>query len=79
MPGSPSKAPKRTTITSPLSGSDAKRAEPQSPQKSFARPPSGSQRRTRSRPLTTRSDPGAGRAEAAAAVPERCWQRVQWQ
>jgi hypothetical protein len=30
-------------------------------------------------PLTTRTDPGAARAEAAAAVPERCWQRVQWQ
>ena len=46
MPGSPSKAPKRTTITSPLSGSEANSAEPQSPQKSFARPPSGSQRRS---------------------------------
>ena len=45
--------------TSPVSGSRLKRAEPQSPQKTFAKPPSGCQRAQRSSP---RDDPQRARA-----------------
>jgi len=75
-PGSPSKAPRRTAITSPLSGSEAKTAEPQSPQSPWP----GRPRAAAAHVLLAADhphDPGAARAEAAAAVPERCWQRVQ--
>ena len=56
-----------------------KRAEPQSPQKTFSAPPSGSQERRCSSPETTVNDSGDVRPLADAAVPVRRWQRVQWQ
>ena len=64
---------------SPLSRSRAKTAEPQSPQNTFSRPSPAHQARRRSSPAVTETDPGTIRADAAAAVPDRCWQRVQWQ
>jgi len=48
-------------------------------QKTFANPSGGRQALISSCPERTRSDPGAMRADAAAAVPVRRWQRVQWQ
>ena len=64
MPGSQSKRRSATILTA-LGIEGERGAEPQSPQKSFARPPG--QRREPSSPMTTRTDPGAGQAEAAAA------------
>ena len=63
----------------PSSGSQMKTPEPQSPQKTFPKPPSGHQVRSRSSPLTIRIDPGGKRPVAPPPEPVRCWQRVQWQ
>ncbi len=79
MPGSASSVPIRTLIGSSAPGIWANSDEPQRPQKSLAAPSGGSHRRTSSLPATMRSDPGARRALGDAAVPERRWQRVQWQ
>src|SRR4051812_15699454 len=54
-------------------------AEPQAEQKSFENPLGGAHAPTRSSPWVTFREPGAIRAPTEAAVPERCWQRVQWQ
>ena len=65
-----------------ISGSSGWRlqsAEPHALQKSFAKPSPGSQALISSAPWVTRSEPGTMRPDAAAAVPVRRWQRVQWQ
>ncbi len=70
----------RTLITEGSSWLRLHSALPQLEQKSFAKPPSGGrQALISSSPETTRSEPGAIRADGAAAVPVRRWQRVQWQ
>ena len=56
------------------------RCPPHAEQNTFLNPWSGgSYDRRSSSPESTRSDPGSIRAEIAAAVPVRRWQRVQWQ
>src|SRR5438094_7538731 len=79
MPGSPSNAPRRTLFTSGSSGLWLHSAPPQAEQKCFETPSGGSYARISSSPERIRSEPGAIRALAAAAVPVRRWQRVQWQ
>jgi hypothetical protein len=79
MPGSPSITPILTSEISSDPGALPNSAEPQELQKIFAKPPSGSQARRSSSPATTRSDPGATRADAEEPPPVRRWQRVQWQ
>ena len=79
MPGSASKAPRRTTSTSGSSPGRLQSALPQTEQKSFVAPSGGSNAWISSSPLSTRSDPGTITAFTDAAVPVRRWQRVQWQ
>jgi hypothetical protein len=69
------------TLTIPGSvGERLQSALPQAEQKHFGQPWSpGTHSRTSSGPATIRNDPAATRAWAEAAVPERRWQRVQWQ
>jgi drug/metabolite transporter (DMT)-like permease len=78
-PGSRSKAPMRMPLTSGSAASSLQSAEPHSRQKTFAKPSSGRQAPSASSPWSSRNEPGATRADAAAAVPVRRWQRVQWQ
>ena len=66
-------------MSSLVPGARLKRAEPQRPQKSFSKPPSGAQTRSSSFPETSRTLPGSARPFADADVPERRWQRLQWQ
>ena len=54
-------------------------AEPHDEQNAFGQPSAGAQVEISPSPETTRSEPGAIRACAEAAVPVRRWQRVQWQ
>ena len=71
MPGSASKVPMRTLITSGSSRLCDQSAPPQFEQKSFAKPSAGRHASISASPETTRSEPGAIRADAAAAVPVR--------
>ena len=66
-------------MTSPPSGLRASTAEPHSPQKTLSRPLPGDHTRRCCSPAVTVNEPGSIRAEAAAPVPVRRWQRVQWQ
>jgi hypothetical protein len=61
MPGSPSNVPSRTLIA-PFVGCRLQSALPQTEQKHFAKPSSGTHSETSSSPEVTRSDPGATRA-----------------
>jgi hypothetical protein len=74
-----SNAPILITFASESSGSRPQSADPHAEQKSFANPPDGSYVRMSSSPAVIRSEPGAIRADAEAAVPVRRWHRVQWQ
>ncbi len=69
----------RTPIRSGSSGCRLHNAPPQLEQKHFANPSSGCQHCTSSSPWVIRNEPGATRAEHAAADPVRRWQRLQWQ
>jgi hypothetical protein len=69
----------RTTVMSSVPGVRPNRAEPHCTQNTFSRPPSGAQPRRCSAPESRVTDSGATRADGAAAVPLRRWQRVQWQ
>jgi hypothetical protein len=53
--------------------------DPQTPQNHFSPPSGGCHVRSYSSPATILNAPGAGCAEADAAVPVRRWQRRQWQ
>ncbi len=52
---------------------------PQSAQKALSQPSPGSQMRTRSSPAVTEKLPGGESAVIERVVPERRWQRRQWQ
>ena len=68
------------TLTIPGSaGERLQSALPQAEQKHFGQPWSGTHSRTSSGPATIRNDPAPHGPAAEAAVPERRWQRVQWQ
>jgi hypothetical protein len=69
----------RTLITSGSFWLWLQRAPPQLEQNSFAKPSGGRHALISSSPERIRRDPGAMSADAAAAVPVRRWQRVQWQ
>jgi hypothetical protein len=69
----------RTLMMSGFSWLWLQSAPPQLEQNTFAKPSGGRHALTSSRPEISRSDPGAIRADTAAAVPVRRWQRVQWQ
>lgn len=79
MPGSLSNAPRRTLITAGSVWLWAQSAPPQAEQNTLANPSGGRYARMSSSPATVRSEPGATRAETAAALPVRRWQRLQWQ
>ena len=55
------------------------RLDPQSAQKSFSKPRSGANARTRCSPSVTRRRSPSTRTCTEAAVPVRRLQRVQWQ
>ncbi len=69
----------RTAIISGSAGFWAQRAPPQFEQNAFLKPSGGSHDLTSSSPAVIRNEPGATRAEHAAPLPVRRWQRVQWQ
>src|SRR5688572_13833991 len=79
MPGSWSRHPMRIATSVGSSGLIVWVWLPHSAQKAFRQPSPGSQTRTLSSPAMTEKAPGGQSAVVECVVPERRWQRLQWQ